>query len=131
MFDLERTIDDFVFMSFLLGNDFLPHLPTADLDEGGLGNTFAIYRRIREVYQLAQAIPEIAAAIGTVTSPLCHQPFHFKQLTHTHLIISEAARSTIIISEAAHAPSSSLRQHAQPLHAHHILPVTTIATTPL
>ena len=48
----------------MLGNDFLPHLPTADLDEGGLGNTFAIYRRIREVYQLAQAIPEIAAAIG-------------------------------------------------------------------
>ena len=64
-YDLERTIDDFVFMSFLLGNDFLPHLPTADLDEGGLGNTFKIYRRIREVYQLAQAIPEIAAAVGS------------------------------------------------------------------
>lgn len=40
--DRERIVDDFVCLSFLLGNDFLPHLASADIDEGGLGQSLEV-----------------------------------------------------------------------------------------
>eukprot|EP00045_Choanoeca_perplexa_P011245 m.118141 g.118141 ORF g.118141 m.118141 type:complete len:1458 (-) comp15562_c0_seq1:189-4562(-) len=44
---LERLIDDFIFLTFFLGNDFLPHLPTTDLDDDGLDVIFSAYRQAR------------------------------------------------------------------------------------
>src|SRR5436305_3268991 len=43
-FDLERAIDDWVFMCFFVGNDFLPHLPSLDIRENGIDTLISIWK---------------------------------------------------------------------------------------
>jgi 5'-3' exoribonuclease 1 len=42
--DINRIIDDFVFMCTLVGNDFLPHSPHMDIDSGALSIMLSTYR---------------------------------------------------------------------------------------
>eukprot|EP00741_Cyanophora_paradoxa_P007649 tig00001164_g7398.t1 len=45
-YDLERIVDDFVFLCYFMGNDFLPHLPAADIPTGGLDKVMQIYEEL-------------------------------------------------------------------------------------
>ena len=45
-YDLEKIIDDFVFMCYFVGNDFLPHLPYLDIADNALNRMFDIYKEL-------------------------------------------------------------------------------------
>lgn len=48
--DLESIIDDWVFMTFLVGNDFLPHMPTLDISHGAFDLLFNTYKEQRRTW---------------------------------------------------------------------------------
>ena len=41
----QRVIDDYIFLSFLLGNDFITHTPSVDLHNGGFDLLMDLYGR--------------------------------------------------------------------------------------
>lgn len=45
-FDFERAIDDWIFMCFFAGNDFLPHLPSLDVRDNSIKILSAAWKRI-------------------------------------------------------------------------------------
>lgn len=50
-FDLESTIDDFVFLTFFVGNDFLPHMPALDIADEAFDLLFVTYKNQRRNWQ--------------------------------------------------------------------------------
>ena len=84
-YDLERCIDDFVFMTFLVGNDFLPHMPTLDIGDGAFDLLWGIYKAQRPEWGAGEYLTDrgeiqnpgrlelFLSAIGTVESEILEQ----------------------------------------------------------
>ncbi|EUD67918.1 protein Xni [Plasmodium inui San Antonio 1] len=48
-YNLERCIDDFIFICFLCGNDFLPHLPSISIAAGSIDQLVLLYQKVLPV----------------------------------------------------------------------------------
>uniref|UniRef100_A0A803W053 5'-3' exoribonuclease n=1 Tax=Ficedula albicollis TaxID=59894 RepID=A0A803W053_FICAL len=71
-FDFERSVDDWVFMCFFVGNDFLPHLPSLEIREGAIDRLVNIYKNVvhktgvRSGFVNLQRVQMIMLAVGEV-----------------------------------------------------------------
>ncbi|CRG99304.1 exoribonuclease, putative [Plasmodium relictum] len=45
-FNMERCIDDFIFICFFCGNDFLPHLPSISIAGGSIDQLVLLYQKV-------------------------------------------------------------------------------------
>merc|ERR1719217_1923340 len=66
-YDFERCLDDFVFMCFFVGNDFLPHLPSLSIRDGSIDQMISLY------IEILPTMDTYLTNCGILNLPQCEQ----------------------------------------------------------
>ncbi|KAJ1987342.1 5'-3' exoribonuclease 2 [Dimargaris cristalligena] len=95
-FELESAIDDWIFLCFFVGNDFLPHLPGLDIQQGTLEDLVDIWQ-------------DIFARRGTFMTRGSQVNLEFVQEILNHIASTEQAVLVRMYQEAKKKLQRSLR----------------------
>jgi len=80
--DPERLYDDYIFMCFFVGNDFLPHSPTLEIREGAIDLLMTLYRQNLHAlggYLCADGLPNLPVVERFVAIVSQHEEAIFQQ----------------------------------------------------
>lgn len=78
-YSLERVVDDLVLISFLVGNDFLPHPPGLQIENNGLDRLFGAYKKLLPVLggYLVEARQPVATRLGRLLAEVATSELAF------------------------------------------------------
>ncbi|KRY67963.1 5'-3' exoribonuclease 2, partial [Trichinella pseudospiralis] len=115
-YDFERCVDDWVFMCFFVGNDFLPHLPSLEIREGAIDRLVNLYKDC--VYRTGGYLTENG----------------FVNLKRVQLIMSELGKmedEIFRIRQEREAINNILLLNAESFNAPAFIPQNAFAPTPI
>lgn len=75
-YDIEKVIDDWIFMCFMVGNDFIPHLPNLHINSDALPTLYKAYCQILPELDGEISIWEFGCKLFTQYWPLCKMIFN-------------------------------------------------------
>jgi 5'-3' exoribonuclease 1 len=104
-FDPQTAINDFVFMCFTVGNDFLPHVPSLEIIQGGVVFMFDVYKKNGQIH-------------GHLTEKINNKTvlFRSRSVKHFFLMISEFDKSILekkLLEKDKFFPDTLLEKHAK------------------
>ena len=124
--DPERVVDDFILLTFLVGNDFLPHLPTLDISEMAFDTLISAYKGMyghictpmyawvcMGMHALLYTYVHLYTPIYTPTTP--YHPYHSY---HTPTTPLPHPYHTPITPLPYTLPHHTTPYHAPPHHTH-------------